>query len=185
MITFTFTLFHQFSFHFICFLFTSFTSLFILFVLSCFHLFYFTGGGDAPKWMASLNSAGAPWAALLAQGSWSLVLLMLPGSSFASLLDYFGPASWCFYALSSSALIRLRIREPDAHRPYKVPFYPLPPLIVIGIAIMVVCSSLLKEPLYCSLALSFVALSVPVHHIIRKYFPDERNMSVDELSFLG
>ena len=133
--------------------------------------------------MSSINSRGAPWAALLAQGSWSLVLLMLPGSSFASLLDYFGPASWCFYALSSSALIILRIREPDAHRPYKVPFYPLPPLIVIGIAIMVVSSSLLREPLYCSLALGFVALSVPVYSIVNKYFPDRRNMSSDDFSF--
>ena len=121
--------------------------------------------------MASLNSAGAPWAALLAQGSWTLVLLMLPGSSFASLLDYFGPASWCFYALSSSALITLRFREPDAARPYKVPLYPLPPLLVIAIAIMVVTSSLLHEPLYCSLALGFVALSIPVHSIMQRYLP--------------
>ena len=139
------------------------------FPLSLYHL----SGGDAPRWMASLNSAGAPWAALLAQGSWSLVLLMLPGSSFASLLDYFGPASWCFYALSSSALITLRIREPHAERPYKVPFYPLPPLLVISIAIMVVTSSLLKAPLYCSLALGFVALSVPVHFVIKRYYPVE------------
>jgi basic amino acid/polyamine antiporter, APA family len=121
--------------------------------------------------MASLNSAGAPWAALLAQGSWTLVLLMLPGSSFASLLDYFGPASWCFYALSSSALIKLRFQEPHAVRPYKVPLYPLPPLLVIGIAIMVVTSSLLHEPLYCSLALGFVALSIPVHSILQRFLP--------------
>ena len=133
--------------------------------------------------MTSLNSAGAPWAALLAQGTWTLILLMLPGSSFASLLDYFGPASWCFYALSSSALITLRIREPHAFRPYKVPLYPLPPLLVIFIAICVVSSSLLKEPLYCSLALGFVALSVPVHYVLHRYFPEHRDLMVLESSF--
>lgn len=120
--------------------------------------------------MAKLNSAGAPWTALLAQGAWSLVLLMLPGSSFASLLNYFGPASWCFYALSSSALITLRMKEPETARPYRVPLYPLPPLLVITIAIMVVCSSLYTDPLYCSLAFGFVALSIPVHCVIQKYF---------------
>lgn len=132
--------------------------------------------------MASLNSAGAPWAALLAQGSWTLVLLMLPGSSFASLLDYFGPASWCFYALSASALITLRVREPHAARPYRVPLYPLPPLLVIAIAVMVVTSSLLHEPLYCSLALGFVALSIPVHSVLKRWFPapeERESLSLD------
>lgn len=128
--------------------------------------------------MAKLNSAGAPWTALLAQGAWSLVLLMLPGSSFASLLNYFGPASWCFYALSSSALITLRIREPQALRPYRVPFYPLPPLLVITIAIMVVSSSLYTDPLYCSLAFGFVALSVPVHYIIEKYYTTQDQIDI-------
>jgi hypothetical protein len=33
---------------------------------------------------------------------------MIPGSNFSSLLDYFGPTSWLFYALTSSALIVLR-----------------------------------------------------------------------------
>jgi APA family basic amino acid/polyamine antiporter len=130
--------------------------------------------------MASLNSRGAPWAALLAQGAWSIVLLMLPGSSFSTLLDYFGPASWFFYALSSSALVTLRIREPNTLRPYKVPFYPLPPLLVIGIAIMVVSSSLLNQPLYVSLAFGFIALSIPVYYIIQKYFSKPHVMSLDE-----
>ena len=49
---------------------------------------------------------------------------------------------------------------------YQVPFYPLPPLLVIAIATMVVISALRREPLYCGLALGFVALSVPVHWVL-------------------
>ena len=122
-------------------------------------------GGHAPKWLAHLNGASAPDAALVAQGCWTLVLLMLPGSGFASLLDYFGPASWFFYALSSSALIVLRFKEPDLERPYRCPLYPLPPLLVISIACLVIGSSFLHAPLYCGLAFSFIALSVPVHYV--------------------
>lgn len=48
--------------------------------------------GKAPACLASVNRAGAPWAALLAQGTWGVVLLLLPNSSFSTLLDYFGPA---------------------------------------------------------------------------------------------
>jgi amino acid transporter len=126
-------------------------------------------GGHAPAFLAKLNRAGAPYTALLAQGAWTLVLLLLPGSSFSTLLDYFGPASWFFYAVTSSALIVLRYKEPLTARPYKTPFYPLPPLLVIVIAGVVIVSSLVREPLYCGLAFGFIALSVPVHYAMERY----------------
>jgi amino acid transporter len=104
------------------------------------------------------------------------------GSSFSTLLDYFGPASWFFYALSSSALIKLRYTEPNTFRPYKIPYYPIPPLIVIFIAIMVIVSSFINQPLYCFLAFSFIFLSIPVHYIIRKYYTKNVHI-LDEYSW--
>lgn len=47
-----------------------------------------------PAFFNKLNSRGAPVRALLAQCIWGIVLLLLPGSSFSSLLDYFGPVSY-------------------------------------------------------------------------------------------
>jgi solute carrier family 7 (L-type amino acid transporter), member 9/15 len=123
----------------------------------------------APRVMARLNSRGAPWASLLAQGVWALVLLCLPGSNFASLLDFFGPASWMFYAFSASALLKLRYSEPDTPRPFRVPLFPLPPIMVICIATFIMISSLSSSPLYTILALGFVGLSLPVHRLIERY----------------
>ncbi|KAJ1399602.1 amino acid/polyamine transporter I [Ochromonadaceae sp. CCMP2298] len=125
--------------------------------------------GKAPAAMARLNLAGAPWVALLAQGAWAIVLLCLPGSNFASLLDYFGPTSWMFYAFSASALIKLRHAEPHIMRPFKVPFYPLPPLMVMLVASVILVSSLYTNPLYVSLALGFVSLSIPVHLLMEHF----------------
>lgn len=51
--------------------------------------------GKAPACLARENAAGAPWAALLAQGGWGIFLVLLPQSSFSTLLDYFGPARYC------------------------------------------------------------------------------------------
>ena len=119
--------------------------------------------GKAPAIMARLNSRGAPWAALLAQGSWSLVLLCLPGSNFSSLLDYFGPVSWMFYGISASAVIRLRYSEPDTLRPFQVPFFPFPPLLVMTVATFILVSSLATNAMYTVFALCFVALGMPVH----------------------
>ena len=119
--------------------------------------------GKAPKFMTKINSLGSPYGAILAQGTWSVVLLCLPGSSFSSLLDYFGPASWLFYSLAAVAVVVLRHKEPNTQRPYKVPLYPLPPLIVVILAVSIIISSIIKSPFFCLLALGFVALSIPFH----------------------
>lgn len=137
--------------------------------------------GKAPNVMARLNSRGAPWAALLAQGSWSLLLVCLPGSNFSSLLDYFGPASWMYYAFSSSAVIKLRYSEPDTVRPFKVPFFPFPPLLVITVASYIMISSLATNPLYTSLALGFIVLAFPVHMLMERY--EVRNPSTSTRTY--
>lgn len=125
--------------------------------------------GKFPKPMVYINRFGAPWVSLVAQGIWTIILLMLPGSNFSTLLDYFGPTSWLFYGLSAASVIMLRHKEPQVLRPFKVPFYPLPPLIVIAIASVIFSSSLMSEPLYTLLAVIFVALSFPVHLVMEWY----------------
>lgn len=123
--------------------------------------------GYFPRSLAKLNSRGAPWTALLAQGAWCIVLLVLPGSSFSSLLNYFGPTSWLFYAFTVSGTIVLRHKEPNTHRPFRIPYYPIPPIVVFLFSICIVLSSLATDPLYCSLALGFVMLSYPAWRLSR------------------
>jgi APA family basic amino acid/polyamine antiporter len=126
----------------------------------------------APAQMAKLNSRGAPYVALLAQSAWTLILLALPGSSFSSLLDYSGSASWIFYALVGSIVIRLRITQPDIERPFKVPLYPLPPLLLCALSLFLITSSLLQSPLYTCLGLGLVAVSYPVWLIKCRFWGD-------------
>ena len=47
--------------------------------------------GFAPRVLSEVNSMGAPYTSLLAQGAWGIVLLLLPGSSFGSLLNIYAP----------------------------------------------------------------------------------------------
>ena len=84
-------------------------------------------------------------------------------ASFATLLDYFGPASWLFYAFTASATVALRRKEPSRPRPFRMPLYPLPPLLVAAISACIIVASLAASPLFCSIALGFVACGVPVH----------------------
>ena len=105
---------------------------------------------------------------LLAQGVWASVLILLPSSSFASLLGYFGAASWFYFALACSSVIYLRIKQPQRHRPYRLSFYPFPVILVIVIALIIIVSSFATEFLYTSIAFGFIFLSFPVHFVLEK-----------------
>lgn len=124
---------------------------------------------QAPHLLGRLNYAGVPAVSLVAQGTWAIILVLLPGSSFQTLLQYMGPASWLFYALTCCAVIRLRVTEPKLSRPFRVPFYPLPPLIIVGVAFYLLSNTLAREPFFCFLSLGFIALSFPAWWIIQRY----------------
>jgi L-type amino acid transporter 9 len=132
-----------------------------------------------PSVMAKINKYGSPWVALLVQGTWSIVLLMMPGSNFSTLLDYFGPTSWMFYALSASCVMVLRYKEPDLDRPFQVMWYPLPPILVIIIALVIFISSLISEPMYTLLAVGFVLLAFPVH-LFMEYYEEHYGKSLND-----
>ena len=119
--------------------------------------------GKAPKCMGYVNRLGSPYGALIAQGVWGVILLILPGSNFNSLLDYCVPVSWAFYALAAFSVVIMRKKEPNLPRPFKVPLYPLPPVLVVILALCIGTSSLVQNPFYCLLALGFVSLSFPCH----------------------
>ena len=48
---------------------------------------------------------------------------------------------------------------------FKMPLYPLPPVVVVLCSLALMGSSLVQSPLYCSLALGFVVMGVPVRRL--------------------
>lgn len=75
---------------------------------------------------------GAPRKALWAQAviSISLVLLgMQEGDGFSAMVEFTAPVFWGFLFLVGVGLMRLRQTDPQADRPFKVPLYPLLPLV--------------------------------------------------------
>eukprot|EP00466_Bigelowiella_natans_P016791 jgi/Bigna1/138372/aug1.44_g13080 len=92
--------------------------------------------GRFPKILNKLSRVQrAPYAALIAQGVVSTILLCLPNANFKTLLHYFAPASWLFYAATGSSVIALRYRYPEVPRPFLCPLYPLPPFLVLAIGL--------------------------------------------------
>lgn len=74
---------------------------------------------------------------LIIQGVWSAALAM--SGTYGNLLDYVVFAALLFYVLTVGAVIRLRMTQPDLHRPYKVFAYPFLPILymVAAAAVMV------------------------------------------------
>lgn len=73
-----------------------------------------------------------PVRALLLQGAISLVLVGIGAASrsgVGSMVVFLSPVFWLFFLLVGFSLIVLRRREPNAERPFRVPFYPVTPII--------------------------------------------------------
>jgi APA family basic amino acid/polyamine antiporter len=101
------------------------------------------------KRASALNRANVPSAALVMQGVWSVVLLLIRtyqpatgtyGNLYSNLLDYIISAALIFYILTIAGVFRLRKIQPHADRPYRAFGYPVIPalyLICAGIILAV------------------------------------------------
>jgi APA family basic amino acid/polyamine antiporter len=79
------------------------------------------------------------------QGAMALALVGLGGltrSGFETMVEYTAPVFWMFLCLTGVALFVLRRRDPARPRPFRVPFYPLTPLVFCATCGYLVYSSL-------------------------------------------
>ena len=75
---------------------------------------------------------GTPTVAMTVQCVAALALVLTGaalGSGFKAMVEFTAPVFWLFFLLTGISLFVLRRREPHAPRPFKVPLYPLLPLL--------------------------------------------------------
>ncbi len=102
-----------------------------------------------------------PVIALLVQAAWTVVLCV--SGSYSQLLDYIIFAVLVFYILTIVGLIVLRVKRPDAERPYKALGYPVLPGIYILMASWICVVLLRYKPQYTWPGLVLVLLGIPVY----------------------
>jgi basic amino acid/polyamine antiporter, APA family len=102
-----------------------------------------------------------PVAALLVQGAWTMVLCI--SGSYSQLLDYIIFAELIFYVLTIGSLFVLRVKRPNAERPYKALGYPVLPALYIVMAIWICIILLRYKPQYTWPGLVLVLLGIPVY----------------------
>ncbi|MPZ59582.1 MAG: amino acid permease, partial [Rhizobiales bacterium] len=70
---------------------------------------------------------------LIVQGLIAIVLILFGSTTrdgFEHMVAYTAPVFWLFMCLVAISIILFRMREPGRELPFRVPFYPLPPLIL-------------------------------------------------------
>ncbi|WEV44030.1 amino acid permease [Lactobacillus sp. ESL0684] len=99
----------------------------------------------------------------------AIAVIMIFSGTFDSLTDMLVYVSWIFSLLLFIGVFILRKREPDLLRPYKIPLYPLPPILAIIGAIFIIINTTLTQP---KLALTGILLTLtgwPVYNWTNKH----------------
>ncbi len=84
-----------------------------------------------------------PVVSILTQGAWAIFLTLV--GSFDRLFSYVIFVAWGFYALGGAAVLVLRWKRPELHRPYKTWGYPFVPVLFVLIASSIVLNALLND----------------------------------------
>ncbi|MBD2497440.1 amino acid permease [Nostoc sp. FACHB-280] len=106
-----------------------------------------------------------PSYALVLQAAIALALVLLgtfTRKGFETMVDYTAPIFWFFFLLSGASLLVLRNREPQIQRPFRVPFYPLTPLLFCSVCGYLLYSSLVYTGVGAVVGVVVVAAGIPL-----------------------
>jgi len=112
-----------------------------------------------PKWRTPVES-------LVFQGLWSVFLVLFIGG-FSQLFTYVIFGGWIFYGLAVLSVIVLRKKAPNMARPFRVPGYPITPILFGIVAFAFVVNTLIQTPRESGYGLAFIALGIPIYLIQR------------------
>jgi APA family basic amino acid/polyamine antiporter len=129
------------------------------------------------KSTGALNKNGVPGSALMYQGVWITILILLRtrkvsadgvvtyGNVYSNLLDYVVFAALLFYALTIVGIFVLRIKRPDAERPYRAFGYPIVPMLYVLAAAAIMLVLLLYQTQTAGAGLAIVLIGLPVYFL--------------------
>ena len=99
-----------------------------------------------------------------------IALLMILTGQFNQLTDLIVFVIWIFITLTFIGVLILRKTKPDIERPYKVPFYPIIPLIAIIGGLYIVFNTLIVQPQNAFIGIFFTLIGIPVYLYCKKKY---------------
>jgi basic amino acid/polyamine antiporter, APA family len=124
------------------------------------------------KRTGDLNKASVPEFGLWIQALVACILCL--SGRYGDLLDMISFVAVLFYVLTILGIFILRVKRPDAERPYKAFLYPLLPAIYIIMGVTFCVLLLIYERAYSLYGLSIVLIGIPL------YFISQRNVKHED-----
>lgn len=109
----------------------------------------------------------APQMALAVLGAWAIVLVL--SGSFGQLLDYTTVGEWLSHAFGIATLFWYRHHFKNEPSPYRVPFYPLLPLLFVCTVLGVIVATTYHSPGDAGMSLLLILAGVPVYYAWRAW----------------
>jgi APA family basic amino acid/polyamine antiporter len=116
-----------------------------------------------------INKGGTPSQAMLITSSVAVILILTGKETCERLSDI---ATFFFvlgHASGFAALLALRKKEPDLPRPWKVPAYPVLPVVMLVLSIVFLLGAVVQDFSSSQFALLFLMISYPLYLMVRKW----------------
>ena len=98
----------------------------------------------------------------------AIAIIMILLSNFTVLTDMLVFVMWTFNTMLSVAVVILRKRELELKRPFKVPWYPLIPIISILGGIFIVVSTIINQFILSTIGIILTLLGLPIYYYMQK-----------------
>ena len=124
-------------------------------------------GQDIPAFrsLAKSNADGMPPTAVLVQSG--LALIFVATATFDQVLVFAGFTLALNSLFAVSGLFVLRWRQPDLERPFRVPLYPILPLIYIGLSLWTLVYVALERPQEVAVSAGLIATGAVIYFLTR------------------
>jgi amino acid transporter len=129
---------------------------------------YFALGQDLPilRKLGRWDEHGQnPRNGILVQGCFALILVLIGSvtrDGFQAMVDYTAPVFWGFLLMVGIGLFVLRAKNPDRHLPFRVPLYPVTPLLFCATCLYMLYSSVAYTGYGALMGMGVVVLGVPL-----------------------
>ncbi len=107
-----------------------------------------------------------PSRSLVVQAAWAS-LLTLTGT-YDQIFTYVVFAAWIFYALGAAGIFIMRRKRPEARSEYRVPGYPVVPLLFVAVATWFVFNTLVKQSADSFVGLLLLIAGLPFYFYWKK-----------------
>lgn len=98
----------------------------------------------------------------------AIAIVMILLGNFTVLTDMLVFVMWTFNTMLSVAVIILRKREPELKRPFKVPWYPIIPIISMIGGIFIVVSTIINQFVLSIIGIGLTLLGLPIYYYMQK-----------------